>query len=236
MARVHFAFLLLAFCLLPGQARAVKFGIQEGLTDIMPTKDGKHVLCYKTSTLCIFLGCHVRDDGYVLRPAGEPRKYIPLNDAAIRKLQDEGQLPTPLPAYSFSFVDYLFGYSILLVPVGLLFIFVVVHLCAYLTRLTDADLKAMLDYQRQRKALHLDSPLAFLDLTNSRITDEGLQGLVDFPEIQSLKLRNTGVTDAALNVLKRLTGLRYLELGGTRVTDAAVHDLQVALPGCEIKR
>ena len=53
---------------------------------------------------------------------------------------------------------------------------------------------------------------------------------------QKLCLSDTQVTDAGLEYLKELTQLQQLDLDGTQVTDAGVTKLQQALPNCEIER
>src|SRR5262249_48914939 len=63
------------------------------------------------STYFFFAGCYVTDGGYVLQKVGDSKSYIPLDAAMIQQLQQDGTLPTPLPPYSLSFWDYLFGYS-----------------------------------------------------------------------------------------------------------------------------
>ena len=96
-----------------GQAQAggLMFGTDEQIRKIQPTKDLKYTLCHKVRTYFFIAGCYVKDDGYVLQKAGDSEKYMSLTPALIELLQQEGELPTPLPGYSLSFVDYLFGYS-----------------------------------------------------------------------------------------------------------------------------
>jgi hypothetical protein len=50
-----------------------------------------------------------------------------------------------------------------------------------------------------------------------------------------LYLSDTQVTDTGLEHLKGLTNLERLELNRTQVTDEGVRKLQEALPNCEIK-
>ena len=87
------------------------FGTDEAIREIEPAKDPDYTLCYKISTYFFGAGCYVTDDGYVLRETGDKKSYIPLDAAKIEELQKEGILPNPLPAYSLSTFDYLFGYS-----------------------------------------------------------------------------------------------------------------------------
>ncbi len=121
-----FAWVLLCLIVLlsTGQVQAggMMFGTDETIHVIQPTKNPKYELGYKTSIYFFIAGCYVKDEGYALREVGDTKSYISLTDADIRKLQQEGMLPNPLPAYSLSFWDYLFGYSnwiILAVFVGI---------------------------------------------------------------------------------------------------------------------
>jgi hypothetical protein len=126
--------ILAALVFSPRQAQAgeVMFGTEETIHIIQPTKDPRYNLCYKTSIYFFIAGCYLADDGYVLGKAGKPKSYIPLTEAHIRELQQEGSLPTPMPKYSISFFDYLFGYSN-----WILVVFVVVPTTVKLARIKD---------------------------------------------------------------------------------------------------
>jgi hypothetical protein len=50
----------------------------------------------------------------------------------------------------------------------------------------------------------------------------------------TLSLSDTQVTDAGLEHLKRLKNLRYLNLTGTQVTYEGIHMLKKTLPNCSI--
>ncbi len=95
----------------PAQAGKVRFGTQETINTIQMTNNPQYNLGYKTSTYFFLAGCYLKDDGYVLQKVGNTQSYISLNTAQIHELQQEGTLPTPLPTYSISFLDYFFGYS-----------------------------------------------------------------------------------------------------------------------------
>ena len=82
-------------------------------------------LGYRITTYRFILNVRIKNNGYVLQNVGEKDTYIPLDTAFIEELQEAGELPTPLPEYSLSFFDYLFGYSlwivvgiILAIPLG----------------------------------------------------------------------------------------------------------------------
>ena len=74
-----------------------------------------------------------------------------------------------------------------------------------------------------------------LDLPGTQITDAGLEHLKHLPHVSALNIGNTQVTDAGLEHLKGLTTLETLKLDDTQVTDEGVRKLQQALPNCEIK-
>ena len=65
-------------------------------------------LAFKTSSYWVGGGVYLADDGYVLQPRGQSSTYyaMPKGGAPV-----EG-VPTPLPAYSVPFIDYLGGYSL----------------------------------------------------------------------------------------------------------------------------
>ena len=50
------------------------------------------------------------DDGYVLGVRGE-QSYFRLDESNIKSMQARGQLPTPLPPYQLSMVDYAMGHG-----------------------------------------------------------------------------------------------------------------------------
>ena len=88
-----------------------------------------------------------------------------------------------------------------------------------------------------------DEDLAWLDdypslsqvaIASERITDAGLVYLEE-ERFWQLNLFGTGVTDSGLEHLETLTALSELDLRGTEVTDKGVKKLQEALPKCEIK-
>ncbi len=69
-------------------------------------------------------------------------------------------------------------------------------------------------------------PLTAVDFTESGATDEGLESIAAFRQIESIELGNTGVTDAGLRHLAGLKELRSLSLRGTAITDAGLTHLQ----------
>lgn len=114
--------LVLLLVVLAGEARAwTPFGTVENITRMedvgLSTPEGEPLyLGHKTSTVYFILGVYVSDDGYVLGVRSKPA-YIgdmPPPDVLAR-LQQQGQLPKPLPPYHLSIGDYLWGYSLWIV-------------------------------------------------------------------------------------------------------------------------
>jgi hypothetical protein len=75
----------------------------------------------------------------------------------------------------------------------------------------------------------LETVLVQASFNRSAITDAGLEGLVGFDRLNSLRLAQTGISDNAVDALLRLEGLEILNLYGTRISDAGLSRL-VALP------
>ncbi len=69
-------------------------------------------LGYRTTSLFIFFGAYLKDEGYVLGVKGSYGTYYPLEETQIKSLQEKGSLPSPLPPYKIDLFDYLFGYSL----------------------------------------------------------------------------------------------------------------------------
>jgi hypothetical protein len=68
--------------------------------------------------------------------------------------------------------------------------------------------------------------LQHLNLSNTRIGDEGLEHLQALASLRSLDLRDTLVTDHGLKSLRGLTTLQNLSLWGNHVTDAGLANLR----------
>jgi internalin A len=64
--------------------------------------------------------------------------------------------------------------------------------------------------------------LKYLNLDRSRITDEGLKNLPWLPRLTNLSLSNTQVTDAGMEALTKLQNLEVLRLDRTRVKNAGL--------------
>ncbi len=76
-------------------------------------KDEALCLAHKHTKIFVVAGVWVNDDGYVLGVKSDSKKYydMPAGET-LATMQQNGLLPKPLPPYSLSFFDYLFGYSL----------------------------------------------------------------------------------------------------------------------------
>lgn len=107
----------------PGYAHALRFGREDKIRQLQPTRDPDIWLCHRVRTYHFLAGVYMADEGYVLQKTIRGSRlalpgYHPLDDEKIRELQQEGVLPTPLPAYSLSFWDYFWGYLLWIVLAG----------------------------------------------------------------------------------------------------------------------
>ena len=76
--------------------------------------------------------------------------------------------------------------------------------------------------------------LKVLDLTNSAVTDAGVEYLLGLETIETLVLDGTAITDDAIVRLKQMAKLRVLHARRTSVTSKGVAILQKSLPECSI--
>jgi hypothetical protein len=93
----------------------------------------------------------------------------------------------------------------------------------------DEDLDGMIDH------LNVFSRFEQLDLSGSKVTDDGLRHLKGLRSLKILNLSNTAVSDEGLARLQGISTLRELELVRTKVTKAGVDELQRSLPTCTIR-
>jgi len=115
--------LFAAVMLLPTSADAAKlhFGSDEKLHVLAETQitneDKRISLCYKTYTYFLIGGVYTTDE-YVLCEGGASTRYWPMpQGAGLANLQQQGLLPSPLPAYKRPTLDYVMGYSLWLLIV-----------------------------------------------------------------------------------------------------------------------
>jgi len=105
----------------PAHAGKMYFGTQEYLRSIQDVaikgpNDEELYLGYKYSFYSFILPYTLSDDGYVLGIKGR-EAYFPLDQASIDRFQGNGLLPTPLPPYQLSAVDYAMGHAAWSLPV-----------------------------------------------------------------------------------------------------------------------
>jgi Tfp pilus assembly protein PilF len=118
---------VLAMGATPAHAAKLHFGTQEHLREIQDVElkgaNGEALyLGYKYSVYSFLLPYGLTDDGYILGVRGDT-SYFRLDDENIKSFQDRGQLPSPLPSYQLSMLDYAMGHAVwivLAVIVGLL--------------------------------------------------------------------------------------------------------------------
>jgi Leucine-rich repeat (LRR) protein len=72
-------------------------------------------------------------------------------------------------------------------------------------------------------------------LDGSAITDQGLQSIAGWKNLERLSLKNTDVTAAALDTLRSLTGLRLLHVTGVSLSEDERRRFREALPSVEIE-
>ena len=83
-------------------------------------------------------------------------------------------------------------------------------------------------YVAQFRALH------DIDLSYTKITDDGLKHLRDLPHVQTLYLTSTQVTDKGMVYLNNMKLLSHLDVSDTRVTDAHATQLLGKNPRLDI--
>lgn len=101
------------------EARKLCFGVDEDLRTIQKVDvkgpEGESLnLARKIRMDCFVLPYTVSDDGYVLAKE-DGKSYFSLSEDQISQFQQQGTLPTPLPPFELSTLDFVFGYSLWLV-------------------------------------------------------------------------------------------------------------------------
>ncbi len=76
--------------------------------------------------------------------------------------------------------------------------------------------------------------LTLLNLARTRITDDGLRHLKDYPRLAVLNLSQTSISDAGLKHLWGLTRLQEVVVDRTKVTIEGVRELRIALQNCNV--
>ena len=80
------------------------------------------------------------------------------------------------------------------------------------------------------------SRLRLLDLSFTRVGDEGLKSLASLPELRHLSLIGCRVTDSGTDSLTRLERLREIYLAKTPVSPQAAEKLRRRFPMCRVER
>ena len=106
----------------PAAAAKVRFGTQEYLqkiqdVDVKGPNGEALYLGYKYSHHSFIAPYYTTDDGYILGVVGQ-QSYYPLDAALVERLQAQKLLPSPLPPYSLSALDYLIGYLLWFIVAG----------------------------------------------------------------------------------------------------------------------
>ena len=108
---------------------------------------------------------------------------------------------------------------------------------AFLEQLQPDDLQSLFLYDVGDDALvHICNlnGLQELYLSNTTVTDAGLDNLTYLNNLKRLYLYHTEITDNGLPNLYPLTWLRCLTFSGTKVTEKGLGELRAALPNCKI--
>ena len=80
------------------------------------------------------------------------------------------------------------------------------------------------------------SRLRLLDLSFTRVGDEGLKSLAALPELRHVSLIGCRVTDSGTDSLTRLERLREIYLAKTQVSSQAAEKLRRKFPMCRVER
>ena len=80
------------------------------------------------------------------------------------------------------------------------------------------------------------SRLRLLDLSFTRVGDEGLKSLAALPELRHVSLIGCRVTDSGTDSLTRLERLREIYLAKTQVSPQAAEKLRRKFPMCRVER
>lgn len=110
-------FVLVAVSARDAHAGLLTFGTQDKINHLqtigMKGPNGEPLyLGFLTSTHSFLLPYSMSDGGYVFGIHGVSDKYYPLAAEKLQQMQRAGVLPTPLPVYRKSTIDYVFGYAL----------------------------------------------------------------------------------------------------------------------------
>ena len=85
----------------------------------------------------------------------------------------------------------------------------------------DAENDALVYFKHERL-----STLKTLDLSGTKITDEGLEQLESLSSLEELKLDNTSIGDTGMEYVAKIPNLKRLFIGDTKVSDAGLKQLE----------
>ena len=96
---------------------SISMGNADQLQELIPVPlknaEGESLLLgYRTTRVVFGLGLYIKNQGYVLIPAGRSRAYYSLEANDIEAMQHSGVLPKDLPPHTLPLQDYLVGYSL----------------------------------------------------------------------------------------------------------------------------
>ena len=87
---------------------------------------------------------------------------------------------------------------------------------------------------RSAKEIRRVKSLRYLRLSSTRITDDTIAALVSLPHLQKMWLDGTQVTDASVNDLCQMQSLVELKLSGTEISPRGIARLRMGLRDCKI--
>ena len=90
---------------------------------------------------------------------------------------------------------------------------------------TAVSLRGNLDDAGFKKLAPVTSQFVTVDLSATKITDQGVAQLGSSKNLRLIRLAETGVTDAVIDTLLKIPSLESINLYGTKVTDAGVSKL-----------
>ena len=90
---------------------------------------------------------------------------------------------------------------------------------------TAVSLRGNLDDAGFKKLAAVSPQFVTVDLSATKITDQGVAQLASSQNLRLIRLAETGVTDAVIDTLLKIPSLESVNLYGTKVTDAGVSKL-----------
>ena len=105
---------------------------------------------------------------------------------------------------------------------------------ADLAKVTYLDLSNTKITEEGLKELAKLQNLTKIALRRTKITDEGLKEVAKLQNLIELDLQMTKITDAGLKEVAKLQKLKFIILSGTEITKSSAAELKKALPNCRI--